>query len=284
MPNRGPSPRYGPEAAAGDPSLVTRGKGGESPRPGRTREDHSSLGPSGRGRRMRGDPAAPRPDGGPAPVQGPETLRGRLARRAADGTGSGGGRRNPAGCGWDPCVARTDSSGAGREASVHGAGAGNATEETVALTAARRVGSCRAGQRPRRRVSMSYSSPIYCLSPAAQWGSPRLRDLCCLPPLPPPPAPGPRRADPPSPPPGTALCPSAAPLRGFGEVQEVAWPRSLRAEPAQTPAPAPEYFTVGQREGRGEEGLNPPPQAPRALISHASLQLSAARRGRPGCN
>lgn len=59
--------------------------------------------------------------------------------------------------------------------------------------------------------------------------------------------------------PGTSLCLAALSLRGSEEVQEVGWPWSLRAEPAQTPAPASEYFIVGQREGRGADILNPPP-------------------------
>lgn len=47
------------------------------------------LGAAGHGQGTRGDPAEPRPDGGPAPVQGPETSCGHCARRAADGADPG---------------------------------------------------------------------------------------------------------------------------------------------------------------------------------------------------
>lgn len=88
-----------------------------------------------------------------------------------------GCRREPLGCGKGPLGCGTEPSGCWAEA-------GHPAGELVAGMVARWGGSCRAGERPRRRVSMRYSSPIYCLSPVAQWGSPPLQDLHCFPPTP----------------------------------------------------------------------------------------------------
>lgn len=121
--------------------------------------------------------------------------------------------------------------------------------------AERRGGSCRAGERPRRCISMRYSSPIYCLSSAAQWGSPLSGTIAASPHYP---GPGAAQSRPLLFPPAHRAARRLAPLRGSREVQEVGWPGSLRAEPAKTPAPAPEYFTVEQREGRGGDSLTPP--------------------------
>lgn len=201
-----------------------KGKGAEHGSTASTRRD--ALGDAR-------SPAEPRPDGRPRPpppVQGPES-----GRSAGPEAPTGRARAVPVGTrGRSRAPLRRVHRGNRR---LYRRGDGAAA---VAL--------------PRRRVSMRYSSPIYCLSPATQ----------CVPrsvgPSPPPPAPGPCRAGPTAPPapppfppphgaaPRFAPCAPPQPRRLRGSSRS--WLAPLPASaPAQTPVSAPEYFTVGEQEG-----------------------------------
>lgn len=169
--------------------------------------------------------------------------------------------------------------GAGTDPCGCGAGAGHPGGEPLARMAARRGGSCRAGERPRRRVSMRYSSPIYCLSPAAQWGSPLSGTFAAFPaspppPPPPPPAPGPRRAGPLSPPRHTALPVGPLPCAAPGKFKKLAGPAPCeQSQPKHQRLPRNISPWSRGKGGGGGESLNPPPPRPPSPSSPSGSNL-----------
>lgn len=205
--NLSPSQANSPcsELGSGARSASRSSAGASRRERGKERSAAARRAAAGRAREPR-SPAEPRPDGRPRPpppVQGPES-----GRSAGPELRRGGRGRYPSGRSRAPL--RRVHRGSRR---LYRRGDGAAA---VAL--------------PRRRVSMRYSSPIYCLSPATQ----------CVPrslgPSPQPPAPGPLRVGPTAPP--APPCHTALPRGSFrahhrspagsGEVQEVGWPHSLR--------------------------------------------------------
>lgn len=308
-------------------------------------EDPSRLGAAGRGRGTRGEPAGTRPDGGPAPVQGPETDPGGRARRAADWAGTGGRRLDPMGCGRDPSSAGIgpvdmekdpagcrrdlsalgrdlvgcgrdlagvgrdfvcaggvpgvregsmgcrrhplyvgrDPTGAGREPSGCGMGSGHILLGSRCLTW-RRDGAAAVGPAsgPDGAFPCAILPRFTACHQQLNGSPPLLRDFAALPRLT---VPGAAQSRPPLLPPGTPRCPPArspARLRGSSRSWLASLPASW-ASPNTSACPGIFHRRAEGREGGRQLKFHPSP-APRALISHASLQLSAMRRGRPGCN
>lgn len=184
--NLSPSQANSPcsELGSGARSASRSSAGASRRERGKERSAAARRAAAGRAREPR-SPAEPRPDGRPRPpppVQGPES-----GRSAGPELRRGGRGRYPSGRSRAPL--RRVHRGSRR---LYRRGDGAAA---VAL--------------PRRRVSMRYSSPIYCLSPATQ----------CVPhslgPSPQPPAPGPLRVGPTAPqlPPATRRCPAVRSVR-----------------------------------------------------------------------